>query len=374
MTHVNAVVVGSGILGLVTAKKFVDLGQKVVLLERSPVLANGATMLNHGWIHAGAVHSISTGQQRHIVVPKLLYGYDFFTRYAPEYFDRPFHPTYIAISHPELAEQAWEAWQSANVARQQLTKAHFASIEPGFNMNASTFFYATQDRRINNRLLVKKLATEIQAKGGTILTSVSYEYENQYTMNVKSPHISDRIEAPVFVYATGNDMSESFQKLTGRPLQMHFAKSHMLHMPRFSENSVVSLDRNTPIVINHGNTSLVNLSYDEFNVNNLDYSVVSEQVEKSFAVLCHFYPAAQSLAQQVRAYTCLKPNVVMETSAPNQNPTRHSVNEFNYQPIQGHVFALPGKMTEAPFVADQIVQSISHRLDLSSVAVRPLDL
>lgn len=45
--QVDAAVVGMGVLGLIIAKRLVDFGQRVAVIEQSPTLADGPSIKNH---------------------------------------------------------------------------------------------------------------------------------------------------------------------------------------------------------------------------------------------------------------------------------------------------------------------------------------
>jgi L-2-hydroxyglutarate oxidase LhgO len=60
----DAVVVGAGILGLLLAKRLLDFGQQVVLIDKSLTVANGASAMNHGWVHQGSAPSLMNTHER----------------------------------------------------------------------------------------------------------------------------------------------------------------------------------------------------------------------------------------------------------------------------------------------------------------------
>src|SRR5438105_1649235 len=101
----DAVVIGSGILGLMLAKRLVDLGQKVVLVEKSTQVADGASIINHGWVHQASGSAVTANSLDHAraIVKKMQYGFDFFKTFAPEAFDEPFEPTYAITADADRA-------------------------------------------------------------------------------------------------------------------------------------------------------------------------------------------------------------------------------------------------------------------------------
>ncbi len=358
--QVDAVVVGMGVLGLMIAKRLVDFGQKVAIIEQSQTLADGPSIKNHGWLHTGTVHALSVEDpiKASALVRKLQYGHKFFTDYAPECLNEPFISTYAASRDPLLADRARETWSRLGVPHQELSTDQFSEIEPGIDPNAASFFFRSADSRINNRLLFAKLFTDIRRGGALALIGAQYEYENEQTIRVSSAEGESRITSPLYFYATGTALGESYAKLTGESLGMEWWKSHLLFLPRITNASIIHLDHDSPIIINHENVSVVNRSYDEVPVTTPNSKVDLQEVERVFEVLSSHYPRARDYAAEVRAVACLKPHIRSDDLL-----GRHDVGDVIYQPREGHRFALPGKMTEAPYVADSLVQSAHDRFE-----------
>lgn len=369
--QVDAVVVGTGVLGLMIAKRLVDFGQSVALIEQSTTLADGPSIRNHGWLHTGTTHSLSahSPEQAEATVRKVQYGHKFFTEYAPECLAEPFTSTYAVTRDPLLAERARETWSRHGVPHKELSADEFSQIEPGIDPEAASFFFRTGDSRINNRLLFAKLLTDIKRGGAIALTGAQYEYEDERTIRVSSAEGESRITSPLYFYATGPGLGESYAKLTGESLGMEWWKSHLLFLPRITGASVIHLDRESPIVINHGDVSVVNRSHDEVPVTSPNYDVDAEEVERAFEVVSRHYPRARDYAAEVRAVACIKP--IVRSSDPAQ---RHNVEEVVLQPRVGHIFVSPGKMTKAPYLADSLVRSVHEKLDLSPISRRPIEI
>lgn len=370
---VDAVVVGLGVMGLMLTKRLVDFGQRVVAIDESAAIAAGPSTKNHGWLHTGIVHALSVSDQTNgqRLAKKLQYGHQFFSNYAPECIDEPFDPTYAITDDSDLAAKAKRNWTQNGVPFRELTKDKFLQeIEPGINPDAASFFFENDDTRINNRLLFMKLLTDIQNRGASVLRAASYHYEDEHTIAIQSPDGRTRVSAPLFFYATGPSLEESHKQLTGNSLGMKYNKSHLLLLPRITAKSVVSLDKGKPIIINHGEVSVVNRSYDEVSVPQPDYTVDQDEVERALDVLYRFYPKAQQHRDDVHAIACMKPYM-----APNDKigQQRHSVDSTVVNPVEGHYFVAPGKMTEAPFAADELIRFVASKLDLEPVSERPID-
>lgn len=365
---VDAVVVGMGILGLLFAKRLLDLGQTVVVVEKSPTIANGASIKNHGWLHQGTSHTLSAQDmvQGNEIARHLQYGHAFFKSYAPECFDEPFKPTYAITKDNGRAMMAREIWTQCGVPFTEVPVEDFLRAEPGIEPSRVAAAFQIADSQINNRMLFMKLYAEIKQKGAAILTGASYEYEATNTIRVNSMYGELRVKSPLFFYATGANVNNSYQKLTGKSLNMHHYKSHLLYMPRITNHSIIGLDDDSPIVVNHDDVSVVNRPHDQVLSMNGDYRVDEAEISRALAMLVHAHPNAAKLSRDdIKTAACLKPTV---------SDSGFSINASVHQPMPGHVFALPGKMTAAPYVADMVIRSVSSKLNLNPISPRPFDV
>ena len=365
----DTVVVGSGITGLLLAKKLTDLGQRVVLLDENENLAYGASIKNHGWLHKGTVHAVSVKDkdQAKSIVQKLIYGHEFISSYARECIENPFEPVYVCTQDGNLAQSAVELWQEFEVGYQQISRKKFYELDSGINPQLPLSFFQSSDLRINNRILFQKLLTDIKSKGGSVLSGATYMHTEEDKVSISSQGKGFDIQANTFVYCTGAKLGQSYERLTGFNLNLTFWKSHLLLLPRFSPFSLVSLDRDGPIIINHREASVVNKGYDEVQVSYPDYSVDPKQINLTVDSLANFYPAIKDACQNPNYIACIKPSVNIF------DQTRHSVDSQVVEPVRGHYFVLPGKMTEAPYVVDELIHTLYNRLDFSEIAQRPID-
>lgn len=365
---VDAVVVGMGILGLLLAKRLLDLGQTVVVIEKSPTIAHGASIKNHGWLHQGTSHTLSAKDlvQGNEIARHLQYGHAFFKSYALECFDEPLKPTYAITRDNGRAMMAREIWSQCGVPYTEIPVEDFLRAEPGVNPSRVAAVFQIADSQINNRMLFMKLYAEIKRKGAAILTGATYEYEGSDAVRVNSMYGELRVKSSLFFYATGANLNNSYQKLTGKSLNMHHYKSHLLYMPRITNHSIIGLDDDSPIIVNHDDVSVVNRPHDQVLSMNGDYRVDEAEVSRTLAMTVHAYPNAAKLSRDdVKAAACLKPTV---------SNSGFSINASVHQPKPGHIFALPGKMTAAPYVADMIIRSVSSQLNMDPVTPRPFDV
>lgn len=367
--NVDAVVVGAGIMGLMIGKRLTDLGQQIVLLEPQSTLAYGASIKNHGWLHRGTAHAISIKDfaEAKKVVSKLIYGYDYIKTYAPECLEDPFESMFAFTQKEDLAGEASRIWDSLNVPYVPVSRREFQEEEPYFNKRLHFNAFRTFDHAINNRILFKRLATDIKRGGGIIIRGNSPNYIDTNTININSLNGSTSIETPRFIHCTGGNIAKEYQDITGNKLNISYWKSHLMTIPRFANHGLIALDPDLPIVINHGNACIVNRAYDEIEKDYLDLETESQQLQQTFDAVCRLFPAVRSYSDLMIGVACVKPSIKID------GQLRHNVNSQIFEPIPSHYFVLPGKMTEAPYVADELIRILSDKLDLSEVTERPVD-
>lgn len=366
----DAIIIGAGVLGLIIAKKLADLGQQVTLIDSSPTLAQGASIRNHGWLHRGTAHAISIKDKEEAkqVVQKLIYGYEYLRSYAWECVEEPFNPIYAVTHNEELAKQATETWEELGVIFQEVAWKNFLHLEPSISSDTPRYVFKTADLQINSRMLYQKLLTDIHNKGGTVLNGATYKYSDNNSFEVNSRGRTYSLESNLFLYCVGANTAEEFAKLTGQNLNISFWKSHLLILPRVSRFSLISLDRDCPIIINHQNTSIVNRAYDETSSSHYEVEIDQSQVDLVFESLIRYFPQVANQKDQIKAISCSKPSIKFSKA------DRHSVRSEVLEPIPGHFFILPGKMTEAPYVADEMIHQLYAKLNFSDITPRPVDL
>ncbi|HXR50002.1 MAG TPA: FAD-dependent oxidoreductase, partial [Verrucomicrobiae bacterium] len=308
--NLDAIVIGSGIQGLLLAKRLVDYGQTVAILERASTIAKGSSSKNHGWLHQGTTHSLSAKDtaQAEMIARQLQYGHAFYKSYAPECFDEPILNSYAVTNDANRAEYARRRWQHSNVPFKELSAEEFFRLEPDINRSAVSYFFQVADSRINNRLLFSKLLTELTAKKALILTEANYEYLHDYELLVMAKQGEYTLNAPLFFYATGTGTEAAHQKLMHTSLGVECFKSQLLFMPKVSRHSVIDIDYSSPIIVNHGELSAVNRSHDDVVSDGTEPVVDEQEVERALSSLAALYPNAKKLRrEQITAVACLKP-------------------------------------------------------------------
>ncbi len=121
-------------------------------------------------------------------------------------------------------------------------------------------------------------------------------------------------------------------------------------------------------MMNHGNYSIVGMNEDAYicetpSLDTEDRCVL--EIEKAIERTFDINPITKS---QWVAIACIKTDLIGIDRA-----VARSLNINIFEPIKNHVCALPGKMTESPFLVDSLVKFIYARIPDNGIANRPID-
>jgi hypothetical protein len=155
--------------------------------------------------------------------------------------------------------------------------------------------------------------------------------------------------------------------LYGVSLPIRLWKSHLIILPRFARNSFFYLDPGEAAVMHHGAASIVGLNEDARECGELSHNPDPDGIENIMRALKRL---TKDKLNRVVPIACTKVDV---TTRAESIPAKRSLNTFFKEELPGHIWILPGKMTEAPFVVDQVVQELCNRLPDARISSRPCD-
>ena len=132
---------------------------------------------------------------------------------------------------------------------------------------------------------------------------------------------------------------------------------------RLCKNNIYCLDDNEVTIFHHTNKTIIGLTKynkecDE-NDTKIDAEAVEELLSKTGKYLCTKDVSYES-------YNCHKVDY-------GQNGSYHSLDTQLHEPFPNHFIALPGKLTEAPWICDKLSREIFTRMNRSAIAERPCD-
>lgn len=375
----DTVIIGAGVLGLWLAKKLSETGVRVALIECSTTFATGATTRNEGWCHSGAYHAaaIENLDDALAVARQTRYGSDAMKAFAPEAILDPLEPSVALFRDEGFAEEAMSRWELADVAGREVSKTKLGTIDPALDTRAVSRAFEVEDRAVNTTYLCSKLARHAHFFGGTILrgTQVDAVSAKDRIVRVALRDGSLRLlQATVFVCSAGGGSEEFFRTHLGLDLPFRFFKSHLIDVPRRStclRRGYFFVDRRETTVMHHGDWSVMGLTAEATRIATPeDREPETETIELLKEAFRRLVPGAK--LDRARPRACVKVDCAERPAADAGPQLSVSYREV----VPGFYFALPGKMTEASFVADRLAEEIYRRVrgaDRTFVSRRTID-
>jgi hypothetical protein len=104
--------------------------------------------------------------------------------------------------------------------------------------------------------------------------------------------------------------------------------------------------------------SVIGVNHSDYQVDHPDFTPDDQKIAES---LTYIKDALPTLSSGFMAYACIKPNIAIGKSV---GVYSLSARVFNHPQYPSYLFAVPGKMTEAPIAAEAIIaklEGIAHR-------------
>ncbi len=351
--HADATVVGGGVAGLWSAKELVDQGLAVDVIEKTSSLANGPTTRNEGWLHAGTYHSVAVydeGDARQ-VTERTVYGHDAILSFAPESVEHG--PSFAVFAEEDLVQTALRRWGQFNIPHQEVSPSRFAV--DGLDIGRIKGAFAVRDQSVNSRVIVGKLADYILNNGGRIFTGANLSPTGNTTADVEIDGERHQFSSDVFLVTAGVGTKKVFEDITGKPFPMRYFKSHLTVVPRISRDNIFYMDPLEAGLMSHGDATIVGINREAVEVEVPEYSVLVDKAQLVHSALLHMMPAVgRSALSRALDVACVKADVaddVFRYQSPDPTQVLQDLNIKVFEPVEGWVCAIPGKMTEAPALA-----------------------
>ena len=237
------------------------------------------------------------------------------------------------------------------------------SIEPSLNPWNIGRVFKVKDVWINTRILFAKLLHGFQHNWGNVMLgqTVSVSTDKQTV----STNTWVDIEARLFIYCIWYGIKDFFKENFQIDIPLRLWKSHLLVTPRAANNSIFYLDPWEAWMMNHWKTTVFWMNEDAFIVEEYDTTPVWQNISNIRWAIQRGFSLWENYPHQPVA--CIKVDFAPELQSPR------SLGIAITEPVPGHIIALPGKMTETPYMTDMLTQIIFEKLWVPSIAKRPLD-
>lgn len=364
----DVVVVGAGAAGLMTAQKLSQLGMSVALIEQKPTVASGPSTRNEGWLHRGTYHAASIRDRSSAlqVAQRCIYGHEQLKTFAPEAIEDSDKKPIAMLKNGERLDDLLSRWKEAEVRYKEISHRAVASLVPGIDVSRAAALFEVNDVSINTRLLYRKLVGTARVSGCVIFVAHKIVRCDNLTLELEgvSGEIL-RISGQRIVYTTGAGTKSLFATLHNVEIPIRCWKSHLLVTKRLAPMGVFYLDAHEAAMMHHGDVSIIGFNEDAALCDAPGYEVIPERAGNLRKGIGRIIPRWRDTAAVDIA--CVKVDLV------EQGDAARSLNVAIREPVPGHIVALPGKLTETPYLADALVAMIHNDVEDGLISDRPCD-
>jgi hypothetical protein len=195
-------------------------------------------------------------------------------------------------------------------------------------------------------------------------TTLHVDQDSEATLRVHGEETTP-LQSQLFIYTAGAGIRDLFKSQFAMHLPVRFWKSHLLITSRLTGPGVFYLDPKEAAIMHHDQCSIVGLNEDAVECPEPNSDVHPASIA---ALLAAVHRAIKVKAFHYLPVACIKVDV-----APTLQQAR-SLNVNVFEPLPQHICALPGKMSEAPYVTDMLVKLTYQRLASDRIAQRPCDI
>jgi glycine/D-amino acid oxidase-like deaminating enzyme len=368
--NADVVISGGGAAGLFLTYSMSAYGLRVLLIEKSRWLAAGASTRNEGWLHASFhAAAITDREEAMAVARRTCYGHHFIRRFAPEALEDIESRTFALIPDRQATEVR-DRWNEADVPHRWVPAA---SITDPLNTSLlhSRSIFEVPDISIDTRVLYAKLAQAVIRHGATILVgSEIVDFQADRTAVVQEtdtcPPRRVLVRAPLFVYAMGPQIKSFFQRVLGTDVPLGFSVSHLLDVePRLCRHAYYTIERHGPTLMHHHRASILGLAREQTLVDTPSTELIPAKVRT-------LLDSSRSLVSGILGHRHT-PRACVKVFC-TRGRERNLLPGFG-EPRDGHLWVIPGKMTETPYVAAQVLRQVCwDRFELGrQIRQRPID-
>jgi glycine/D-amino acid oxidase-like deaminating enzyme len=364
----DVLIVGAGCAGLMTADFLSELGAKVRLIEQGDQIAPGPSTRNGGYVHGGGFHAavIDDPTRALTTARRCREGRDFYWthHWSAIYFDAA--PVRLIVRDAARAQLAAERWASAGISATLLSSKETAAANFEFSGEISLAAHVN-DLPINYTLVYQKILNRLLQRGVVLSTKCRLSAADGGMATIDGPDGREYISAKQIVYCSGFDTKMLVEQNRARwpgmgDKSVKIWKSHVLLTRRFTQYGYMIVDPGEVSVMPQGDYCVVCQSQDDEEIEEPNYEVVPSTVAQMQRRLNETYNVHEHAVFKSNA--CLKPSLHIGIEGPR------SVDIHVLQLSETEILALPGKATEAPLMAAEVVAKLQHMLT-SSIAKRP---
>ncbi|MTH95632.1 FAD-binding oxidoreductase [Roseibium sp. RKSG952] len=364
----DIVIIGGGVAGLMSAYKMTRIGLSVALVEKMSTLASGPSTRNEGWLHRGTYHACSIEDRDNAlqVAARCIYGHEQLLNFCPEAIeDRDVRPIAM-LRDGNRIDDVISRWNEAGVRYRQITCSEASSRCSDADFDRADALFEVNDVSINTRLLYRKLSAKARQAGCVFFLGYDITRIEGTTLTITNSEDDEvTLKGSKIVYTAGGGVRDLFKKFHNVDIPIRYWKSHLVVTQRLSDAGIFYLDAQEAAMMHHGNVSIVGFNEDALLSALPDYEVAPDRANNLRRGIARIFPNWRP--NDALDVACVKVDLV------DNHKDARSLNIAIREPIENHVVALPGKLTEAPYLTDALIAQVHEAVDDTSISRRPCD-
>lgn len=354
-THFDYAVVGAGALGLNVAYRLSEAGYRAALIESGDKVANRQARNNGRVLHDGP-HPLATtrDEAKALYVAKTVRAG---ARYIKEFSSDAVGKarTYAVFFTPGERDLAVGRWDKGEIVYEAVPQDQLdrykSSIPQVSEQVKDNIIFAAEipDQMFDPRVFYAKLARGIRQNGVQVLTGATF-IPGGDTAGVLVNGEFQNLNARGFIITTGHNIGTLYREVTGRELPLEYWKVHFLTVPgRVMDSNFYPFRQGQVTVFSQGDTSILSKDQWAVQADSPDTGVIPELAEELRTDAADTLPGLDLSKSSVHA--CVMPKV---TGSEGQTVIAEPWIKQHGQTI----FALPGKLTSTPVVAQMILDRL----------------
>lgn len=371
----KVLVVGNGVAGYFIALRLAERGIPTVVLD-APQTGLAATLRNEGWLHRGTYHAVSqaTDVEAIKVARRTRQGSEAILSEFPEVVEQTAGFS-LAIIHEALdLDLVQHRWELTGVRASAVDQSRAADFVPGLSLTSAQAVYVVDDQPIHTGRLLGLLRRRFVQLGGRIVAGVATSADGEDVEIRLADGSSLNVTPRLTVWSAGYAGVEGVRSaLAARGIRPRLWRSHLLVAPPLHDGSWFELHDGGLGLMHHKDHVVIGMNNDVENLGRLQGIPGQDAVDETLRVQAwqRYDDSLRRLGlpsvadmQGAHITSCTKIDLVADDAA-GRDLKLSAV--FATPRL---LVAFPGKMTEAPVLATEVVTQILDAFEGSTYPMR----
>ena len=363
----HVLVVGAGIAGLMTGYRLAQYKLNPIVVEHSELAANGSTTRNQGWLHAGAQHaqSIADPEAAASVAKRCRYGLSQYLAFCPEAVEDSATPSIAVSMNENRIAHIVGQWRESEVKFEEISLENLERLAPGLSARNVKAAWMVEDVAVDTRVICTKLVASIRHLGGKVLFGTHVSKVTDESVQIQSAAGGQTLTPAFTVIACGYSTNDILRSHWNTEIPIRYWKSHLLITPTLTTANVFSVDPGEVSFFQHGDTTVIGMLQDNI-------PCLEPSLDVDYRQITKMRHAIERIAQLPLDFDDVFPTACVKVDIANVPRASRGLDVETIEIAPNVLCIFPGKMTEAPFLADKVLRIVLKETNSLMSHQRPL--